>query len=70
MVVQRVIHRRPRSVESSRNEAWSPVDARYPAGRAIAPTCNNLLIVRKDLGLDRNTIVEFGRIARKFFAGV
>ncbi|MBX2980483.1 MAG: hypothetical protein KF905_14440 [Flavobacteriales bacterium] len=38
------------------------------AGKAITPTCNNLLIVRKDLDLDRNTIVEFGRIARKFFA--
>ena len=31
--------------------------AQRAAGKSITPTCNNLLIVRKDLGLDRNTIV-------------
>ncbi len=40
------------------------------AGKEISPTCNNLLIVRKDLGLDRNLIVQYGRIAKKFFTGV
>ncbi|MCO5274161.1 MAG: hypothetical protein M9900_04495 [Flavobacteriales bacterium] len=40
------------------------------AGKAITPECNNLLIVRKDLGLDRTLIVAYGRMAKKFFAGV
>ncbi len=39
------------------------------AGKAITPTCNNLLIVRKDLDLDRKRIVEFGLLAKKFFTG-
>ncbi|MGB5070334.1 MAG: hypothetical protein WBO28_05210 [Flavobacteriales bacterium] len=40
------------------------------AGKAITPECNNLLIVRKDLDLHRNLIVDFGHIAQKFFTGV
>jgi len=40
------------------------------AGKAITPICNNLLIVRKDLDLDRKLIVEFGQVAKKFFTGV
>ena len=40
------------------------------AGKAITPTCNNLLIVLKDLDLDRMLIVQFGVLARKFFTGV
>ena len=40
------------------------------AGKAISPTCNNLLIVRKDLDLDRQLIVQFGSLAKKFFTGV
>ena len=40
------------------------------AGKAITPTCNNLLIVRKDLDLDRKLIEQFAQVARKFFSGV
>lgn len=40
------------------------------AGKAITPMCNNLLIVRKDLDLDRKLIVEFGQMAKRFFTGV
>ncbi len=40
------------------------------AGKAITPECNNLLIVRKDLALNRQLIVEFGQMAQKFFTGV
>lgn len=40
------------------------------AGNSIAATCNNLLIVRKDLDLDRKLIVQFGQMARKLFTGV
>jgi hypothetical protein len=45
------------------------------AGKAITPVCNNLLIVRKDLDLDRKLIVQSdmcrtGQLARKFFSGV
>ena len=40
------------------------------AGKVITPTCNNLLIVRKDLDLDRLLIVQFGQLAKKFFTGV
>lgn len=40
------------------------------AGKAITPECNNLLIVRKDLDLDRNLIMQFGHLAKKFFTGV
>ncbi len=40
------------------------------AGKVISPACNNLLIVRKDLDLDRKLIVQFGQVARKFFTGV
>ena len=40
------------------------------AGKAITSECNNLLIVRKDLALDRQLIVDFGLIAQKFFTGV
>lgn len=40
------------------------------AGKAITPTCNNLLIVRKDLDLDRKLIVQFGQLAKRFFSGV
>lgn len=40
------------------------------AGKSITPTCNNLLIVRKDLDLDRTLIVQFGQLARSFFTGV
>lgn len=40
------------------------------AGRAITPTCNNLLIVRKDLGLDRELIVRYAQVANRFFIGV
>jgi hypothetical protein len=40
------------------------------AGRAITPTCNNLLIVRKDLGLDRELIVRYAQVANRFFLGV
>ena len=38
--------------------------------KAITATCNNLLIVRKDLDLDRKLIGSFGVIAKKFFTGV
>ena len=40
------------------------------AGKAITPTCNNLLIVRKDLDLERKLIVQFGQLAKRFFSGV
>lgn len=40
------------------------------SGKAISPTCNNLLIVRKDLDLDRRLIVKFGQLAKPFFTGV
>lgn len=40
------------------------------AGKAITATCNNLLIVRKDLDLDRKLIVQFGQLAKRFFTGV
>ncbi len=40
------------------------------AGKAITSTCNNLLIVRKDLDLDRKLIVQFGQLAKRFFSGV
>lgn len=40
------------------------------AGKAIMPTCNNLLIVRKDLGLDRQLIVRYAQVANRFFIGV
>jgi len=40
------------------------------AGKAISSSCNNLLIVRKDLDLDRTLIVQFGQLARSFFTGV
>ena len=40
------------------------------AGKVISPECNNLLIVRKDLDLDRKLIVDFGQIAQQFFTGV
>ncbi|MBK9273034.1 MAG: hypothetical protein IPM49_00650 [Flavobacteriales bacterium] len=40
------------------------------SGKAITPTCTNLLIVRKDLDLDRKLIVEFGQVAKRFFSGV
>lgn len=40
------------------------------AGRAITPTCNNLLMVRKDLGLDRELIVRYAQVANRFFTGV
>lgn len=39
-------------------------------GKRIEPTCNNLLIKRVDLGLDRELIVQFGQVAKKFFTGV
>lgn len=39
-------------------------------GKGIAPACNNLLIVRKDLDLDRKLIVQFGQLAKRFFTGV
>jgi len=40
------------------------------AGRAITPTCNNLLMVRKDLGLDRQLIVRYAQVANRLFTGV
>ena len=40
------------------------------SGKAITATCNNLLIVRKDLDLDRKLIVQFGQLAKRFFTGV
>lgn len=40
------------------------------AGKVITPTCNNLLVKRVDLGLNRMSIVEFGQMAKKFFNGV
>jgi len=40
------------------------------AGKEIADTCNDLLIVRKDLDLDRLLIVQFGLLAKKFFTRV
>lgn len=40
------------------------------AGKAITPECNNLLIVRKDLDLDRNLIVQFGQMSKRLFTGV
>lgn len=44
--------------------------AQLQAGKAIAPRCNNLLIKRVDLGLDRSVIVRFGTLVKKFFAGI
>lgn len=44
--------------------------AQLKAGKAISPECNNLLIKRVDLGLDRALIIQFGQVAKKFFAGV
>ena len=40
------------------------------SGKAISPACNNLLIKRVELGLDRKLIVQYADIARKFFSGV
>lgn len=39
-------------------------------GKVISPTCANLLIVRKDLDLDRKLIVQFVELAKRFFVGV
>lgn len=39
-------------------------------GKVIEPTCNNLLIKRTDLGLDRDALVAFIDIAKRFFKGV
>jgi len=36
-------------------------------GKAISPECNNLLIKRKDLGLDREIILRFMVIAERLF---
>lgn len=36
-------------------------------GKAITPECNNLLIKRKDLGLEREMILEFMVTAEKLF---
>jgi hypothetical protein len=44
--------------------------AQLKAGKAFSPACNNLLIKRVDLGLDRELIVRFGQIAKRFFTGV
>ena len=39
-------------------------------GNAITPECNNLLIKRKDLGLNRDLIVQFMQIAERLFGGM
>ena len=39
-------------------------------GKVISPTCTNLLIVRKDLDLDRQLILQFVELAKRFFTGV
>lgn len=36
-------------------------------GNAITPECNNLLIKRKDLGLNRNLILEFMGVSERLF---
>ncbi|TVR38399.1 MAG: hypothetical protein EA392_09875 [Cryomorphaceae bacterium] len=37
------------------------------SGKVISPECNNLLIKRKDLGLDREKILEFMDVAERLF---
>ena len=44
--------------------------AQLSAGKGITPECNNLLIKRVELGLDRSIIVRFGQLTKKFFATV
>lgn len=39
-------------------------------GNAISPECSNLLVKRKDLGLDKNLILDFMAITQKIFNGV
>jgi len=39
-------------------------------GQVITPVSNNLLIKRVDLKLDAKLIVQYGRLAKKFFTGV
>lgn len=39
-------------------------------GKAITPECTNLLIKRVELGLNRQLIVQYTEVARKFFSGV
>ena len=40
------------------------------AGKAIAPDCRNFLIKRVELGLDRELVVHYNEVARRFFSGV
>lgn len=54
----------------SRAHLKCPTYKQLAADKAISPACNNLLIVRKDLDLDRKLIVQFGQLAQKFFSGV
>lgn len=44
--------------------------AQLKAGKSFAPDCGNYLIKRVELGLDRDLIIKFGQVAKRFFAGV
>ncbi|MBL7650196.1 MAG: hypothetical protein JNK74_28880, partial [Candidatus Hydrogenedentes bacterium] len=44
--------------------------AQLKAGRSFAPDCGHYLIKRTELKLDRELIVRFGQLAKRFFAGV
>lgn len=39
-------------------------------GNSISPECSNLLVKRKDLGLDKKLILNFMAITQKIFTGV
>lgn len=44
--------------------------AQLAAGRAFALDCSNYLIKRVELKLDRELIIKFGQLAKRFFTGV
>lgn len=49
---------------------WCLTYKQLATGKAITPTCNNLLVKRMDLGLDRELITKFGQVARNYSTGV
>ena len=45
-------------------------NAQLQAGKSFSPDCGNYLIKRTDLKLDREIIIKFGQLAKRFFTGV
>lgn len=62
----RLLHHREQGVRRTADLTYKQL----ANGKVISPTCTNLLIVRKDLDLDRALIVQFVELAKRFFAGV